>query len=332
MKFLPPASKRAAFFLLVAGLKLHAQELTLLGGMLPATNSQKSSPIWQLDYRQELYPNLAASVAYINDGHLTDHHRDGTAFEGWAELPLFQNRLTLAAGAGAYWFYDTESLPGGASADVHGTAPVFSLSATAYLSDRWFCRVNYNYINPAHDFAENSLTVGVGFWFGQDKKPTPGALGDAPDEKGHLTDNELTVFGGQSIVNTFLSEQARAYAVEYRRGVLPHVDWTLSGIYEGDPEIVRRSGIATQGWLVNTFFDDRVSVGVGLGPYVYLDKKHPADAGRLSPAAVAPLVSFTVATQLSEHWLVRMVFDRVTTNYNRDSDIFLLGLGYSWPR
>ena len=206
------------------------------------------------------------------------------------------------------------------------------LSATAYLSDRWFCRVNYNYINPAHDFAENSLTVGVGFWFGQDKKPTPGALGDAPDEKGHLTDNELTVFGGQSIVNTFLSEQARAYAVEYRRGVLPHVDWTLSGIYEGDPEIVRRSGIATQGWLVNTFFDDRVSVGIWLGPYVYLDKKHPADAGRLSPAAVAPLVSFTVATQLSEHWLVRMVFDRVTTNYNRDSDIFLLGLGYSWPR
>jgi len=29
---------------------------------------------------------------------------------------------------------------------------------------------------------------------------------------------------------------------------------------------------------------------------------------------------------------MRAVFDRVTSSYNRDSDIFLLGLGYRWPR
>ena len=50
------------------------------------------------------------------------------------------------------------------------------------------------------------------------------------------------------------------------------------------------------------------------------------------PAAIAPLASLTCSVRLSEHWIIRAVFDRVTSNYNRDSDIFLLGFGYRWPR
>jgi hypothetical protein len=178
----------------------------------------------------------------------------------------------------------------------------------------------------------NTLTAGVGFWFGQDKKPTPGKLGDAPEEYSYVTENELTVFGGQSVVNTFLSPKARAYGGEFRRGILPHLDWTASAIYEGDPQIVRRSGLAGQLWFVNTFFDERVTIGGGLGPYVYLDHKHPANPSQKIPGAVAPLASLTFSVRLSEHWIMRMVFDRVTSNYNRDADIFLLGLGYRWPR
>jgi hypothetical protein len=128
------------------------------------------------------------------------------------------------------------------------------------------------------------------------------------------------------------SQQAQAYGAEYRRGIMRHLDWTFSGIYEGDPEIIRRSGLATQVWAVNTFFDDRVAVGAGLGPYLYLDHKHPAKAGKKNPAALAPLASLTVSVRLSDHWIGRLVFDRVTSSYNRDADIFLIGLGYRWPR
>ena len=32
----------------------------------------------------------------------------------------------------------------------------------------------------------------------------------------------------------------------------------------------------------------------------------------------------------SDQWLARVVWDRVVTNYNRDSDVFLLGVGYRW--
>jgi hypothetical protein len=29
-------------------------------------------------------------------------------------------------------------------------------------------------------------------------------------------------------------------------------------------------------------------------------------------------------------WSVRMVWNRIITNYNRDSDVWMLGLGRSW--
>jgi hypothetical protein len=321
------------FGLLLADRNIEAQELTFMGGAVPKTKVEQSTYTWQIDYRQDIYRNLATSIAYINEGHVPGHHRDGTAWEAWGRLPFFQDRLSLSLGVGAYYFYDTQPLPGGGdTANIHGTAPIYSLSATGYFSNRWFYRINYNRIDARSDIKTNTVAVGAGFWFGRDKKPTPGELGDAADEDGYVTDNELTVFGGQSVVNTFGNPKSRAYAGEYRRGILPHVDWTASGIYEGDPKIVRRDGAATQLWLVNTFFDKRIAVGAGLGPYIFLDRKHPVNAGNKNPAAVAPLVSLTASTQLSENLLVRIVFDRVTSNYNRDSDIFLLGLGCRWPR
>jgi hypothetical protein len=322
--------KLSALFLFCAGLNLQAQELTFLGGLLPKSNLDRSSFTWQVDYRQDLYRNFAGSIAYINEGHLPGHHRDGTAWEAWGRLPFNDDRLSVSLGVGAYYFFDTQPLPGGDTADVHGTAPIYSLSATGYLSNRWFYRLNFNRITPNHQINVNTMTVGAGIWLGQDKKPTPGKLGDAPDEYSYVTENELTVFGGQSVVNTFLSQKALAYAGEYRRGVMPHLDWTTSAIYEGDPKIIRRSGVATQLWFVNTFFNDRIAIGGGLGPYIYLDHHHPAGAGAKNPAAVAPLASLTFSTRLSAHWIVRAVFDRVTSSYNRDADIFLLGLGYRW--
>ncbi|MCX6950841.1 MAG: hypothetical protein NTV51_01445 [Verrucomicrobia bacterium] len=324
--------KLFAVLLLCHVARLPAQELTFLGGVMKPSSLGESGYAWQVDYQQNFYRNFSGSIAYINEGHVTGHHRDGTAWQLWGRLPLFDNKIAISLGAGAYYFFDTQPLSGGDTANVHGTAPIYSLAATGYLSNRWFYRAQVNQISPAREMKTTTAAIGAGFWFGRDKKPTPGKLGDAPDEKGYVTENEFTLFAGQSVVNTFLSQQALAYAVEYRRGLIPHLDWTASGIYEGDPEIIRRNGVATQLWAVNTFFDDRIAVGAGLGPYVYLDHKHPASAGKKNPAAIAPLASLTFSVRLSEHWIMRLVFDRVTSSYNRDADIFLAGLGYRWPR
>ncbi len=322
------ALKLAMLSLLLAGPWLRAQELTLLGGVM-RTDSTGSSYTWQVDYRQNFTDYFAGSVAYLNEGHVPDHHRDGNALEAWGRLPFWQDRVAISVGAGAYYFYDTQYAPDGSSANVHGTAPIYSFSATGYLSNRWFYRLMINRIAPAHEIQTTTTAVGVGFWFGRDQKPVPGKLGDAPAMQDYVTGSELTAFGGQSVVNTFLSEKARAYALEYRSGIMPHLDWTATAVYEGDPEIVRRNGLASQLWAVNTFFNDRVSVGIGAGPYLYIDKKHPVTGDKI-PAAIAPLVSLTAAEKIYDHWVVRLTWDRVVTTYNRDSDIFLLGLGYCW--
>lgn len=316
--------------LLCAGVNLPGQELSFLSGAMSTQHNSQSSYTWQIDYRQDFYKNFAASIAVINEGHVPGHHRDGTAWEVWGRLPFDNDRFDFSLGLGAYYYFDTEQLPNGDSADVHGTAPIYSLSATGYLSNRWFLRLMLNNISPSKDIKVNTAALGVGYWFGRDKKPTPGKLGDVPAEKTFVTSNELTLFGGQSVVNTFLSESAYAYALEFRRGLIPHLDWTASAIHEGDPKIVRRSGFALQLWPVNTFFNDRITVGVGIGPYIYLDHKHPANLVSKIPGAIAPLASLTVSARLSGNWRARLVWDRVMSNYNRDADIFLLGIGYRW--
>jgi hypothetical protein len=312
---------------------LFAQELGFFWGRMSAPALDERSFTWQIDYRQYFHQNFAASVAYLNEGHVTSHHRDGTAWQVWARIPFDAGRFEFSLGGGVYYFYDTQYAPDGSSANLHGTAPIYSLTATTYFSNRWFGRALFNQIDPNKGPKVNTVALGVGFWFGRDKRPLPGKLGDAPDLDDYVTESELNFFVGQSVVNTFLSEDARAFAVEYRRGVIPHVDWTLSGIYEGDPTIIRRNGIATQLWGVNTFSHRRIAVGIGVGPYFYIDKKNPSSITLIRqkiPAAIAPLVSLTFATRISEHWQARLVWDRVTTSYNRDADIFRIGFGYRW--
>ena len=326
----PAIWKLCVLTIACSGLGLHAQELTVLGGVTTSGAFQKSTSAWEVDYRQDLYKYFDASVGYINEGHFPGHRRDGTAWEGWTNLPFWDDRVALSVGAGVYYYYDTQFLPAGGSADIHGTAPIFSFTATGYLSDRWFYRFMINRISPAADIKTTNIEVGVGYWFGPHGRPIGNQPNISAPEKAFVTEPQLTVFGGQSIVNTFFSDKAWACAVEYRQGLMPHLDLSSTYIYEGNPKTVRRSGLAVQLWPVNTFFDDNTSVGIGVGPYFFIDRRHPNTTTRTSPAAIAPLVSLTIARHLSDHWVARMVWDRVTSSYNRDSDIFLLGLGYSW--
>ncbi len=315
---------------------LRAQEFSLLYGSTTLPNFKSSTYAWQVDYSQQLYRNFSGSIAWLNEGHIPGHHRDGTAAQLWLDFPMNDGRYTLSLGGGGYYYFDTQFLANGDTLDVHGTAPIVSLSATAYISDRWFARVLFNRVNPRDNFRSNTAMLGFGYWYGQDKRPKPGKLGAPPDEKDFVTGNELTLYSGISIVNAAGNLQGVAAALEYRRGFMRHLDATASFIHEGDPRIVRRSGLAFQVWPVNTFFDDHVTFGIGLGTYIYVDNKHLGASrslpggGSVNTPALAPLISPTFAVNLSDQWRVRAVWNRVVTNYNRDSDVILLGLGYRW--
>jgi len=163
------------FALLVTGLSggLHAQEFSFLTGAMytPDVKPAGNTYSWQIDYRHGIYKNIEGSLAWINEGHVAGHHRDGNAFEVWYRLPWFENTFRFSFGVGPYYFYDTQPLPGtDDSLNLHSVAPIFSLSASGVIYDRWFWRLVANRINPTTDIKTDTLVLGVGYWLGKEPR------------------------------------------------------------------------------------------------------------------------------------------------------------------
>lgn len=328
MKNLVQSCTWLALILLCASPYLKAQEVFGSYGIMQTPDLQQSSFSYEIGYQQDFTRNLALSMALINEGHVSGHRRDGYAWEAWLILPTMNDHVCYAIGAGPYYYFDTQRI-GSSSVDVRGTAPIFSFSATYYTDDRWFAKLILNRINPAHDIKVNTASFGIGYWLGAGRRPLDTNLGDVAGAH-EVTANEVTLFAGQSVENTFFDAKTWAAGIEYRHGLLPHLDWTASYIYEGDPHVVRRNGVATQIWPVNTFQNGHLIVGMGFGVYASVDRKNIRQVGQYHTPAFSPLASPMIAYRFSENWLIRGVFNRVVS-YNRpDADVFLVGLGYRW--
>lgn len=302
-----------------------AQEFSAQAGTTGSGLALSSHYSWQIDYRQALDRHLAWSVSWINEGHELQHHRDGVAAQLWAVLPVHSDKFSLSLGLGPYHYFDTELLPGGTTVNSHGWTPIYSLAATYYTRSPWFLRLTANRINHSNGLETNSLVAGAGYAFGERRVRSP-----RRSAENLTTDHELTVFLGESVVNTAESEGAIASAIEFRSGLSPHFEWSASWINEGNPQIIRRNGFATQLWVVEAFLGKSMTLGLGVGPYLLFDRKRAPVAGQDSPRTLAALVSPTATLRLSDHWQARLTWNRVVSNYNRDADIFLLGLGYRW--
>jgi len=53
--------------------------------------------------------NFAYSLSYVNPGHFSSHHRDGTAANLWLRTNQIHKQLSLGVGAGPIFYYDTVS-------------------------------------------------------------------------------------------------------------------------------------------------------------------------------------------------------------------------------
>ena len=84
-----------------------AEEFSAFGGLIENAQSGYGSYQWQLDYRAGLGEHFAYSISYLNEGHLPDHHRDGYGAQVWARANALDRRLSLAAGVGPYFYFDT---------------------------------------------------------------------------------------------------------------------------------------------------------------------------------------------------------------------------------
>ena len=313
------------FALLIYSTPLYAQELHLLGGMLSDGSNHDQSYTWSLEYMQKIQEHLAFSVSWLNEGHLPNNHRDGIAIQLWGQTKRLDNRFVLAAGVGPYCYYDTELAKNGRGfSDTHGVGGILSLAGLWYTESPWIIQLQANMVKT-NDIDTYSALIGLGYPL--DYSAGHGSSGEAEPHGGKTTSNEITVFAGQTVVNSTNSRSSTAESIEYRRGVARYLDWTVAWLYEGDDRLIRRNGILSQIWAVRSFLEDQLALGVGIGPYVLVDK-YRSPRQNDSSDTLAGVVTLSASYRFSAPWLVRISWNRLATGYNSDSDVILGGLGY----
>ncbi|HEV2268466.1 MAG TPA: hypothetical protein VGR92_03310 [Steroidobacteraceae bacterium] len=307
------------------------------GASIGSRASWPKSSAWGLEFRQTDAPHFAWSVAYLNDGHFPGHHRDGVSGEIWAPFTI-DDLMTLSVGGGPFYYFDTEhaNIPGG-FADVHGWAWVLSADMRLALWSRldepgWFLDVRYDWSAPAKDIETHSIGLGFGYRMYSDFASRTPTEGTVPG----FAQNELVGYVGKTVVNSFSSQWSFAEAIEYRRELAAEViRGSLAFVNEGNAKLVRRKGVLYEVWAEPSFWDGNASVGIGWGGYTAVDKSRPTTGRHISyvvsatlSARLPNLLPIWQSTTFGERTDVRVTWHRIVTDYDRDTDILLFGLGY----
>lgn len=304
----------------------NAQEFQFSLGAITTSDKVSESYTWQIGYEESINENLAWNLSWLNEGHVPDHHRDGPLAQLWARTNVLDRRLSLGAGLGLYKYFDTTRAGGSDYQNLHGWGNVFSLRATWYAGNNWFFHVKANRLIAYDNINTSSVMFGLGYQLQTPERRGP--LPKAKAQKNKSTNNEITMFVGGTITNSFNSELGKAKGFEYRRGLFKHLDWTVSWMNEGDTSVIRRNGIMTQIWPTRTFFDEHLAISMGFGAYFAVDEHK--DSGEDSSPFASGLITMSASYRFSEPWLVRVWWNRTVTGYDRDTDIITAGLGYRY--
>ena len=303
-----------------------AQEFALYTGPLAGEHSH--SYAWSVDYTEGFGRYLAGSITWLNEGHIPDHHRDGPLVQVWGRFPLAQRRFVVALGVGPYRYFDTEAAEQGLGySNTHGWGVVYSVRATWYSSQRWTANLQLNHVQVTNGPSTTAVMLGVGYQL--DAPDTPGPREFALPRTHKVTNNEITLMAGASILNSLDSQTSAAEAVEYRRGLTNYLDATLGYLHEGNVLTARRDGVTAQLWLTRAFFNERLALGVGAGAYVAIHHGESTENGDTGGDGIlSGLVSISASYRVTQHWSARVTWNRVVTRYSRDTDVILAGIGY----
>jgi len=318
-----------ALTLIMSG-EAYGQTLTLSGGELVESGTKQTAPVWAFEYQQPLNENFAASFSWLNEGHVTDHHRDGQSAEIWSRVNILDRRLSLSAGAGPYRFYDTTGSKNGAGyEDIHGWGIVSGVALTYYTDSRWTYDLRWTRIIANNSINTSTLMFGIGYQLEPISEPGPEAT--SPTQIGKTTNDEITIFSGKTIINSFHSELSSTRAFEYRHGLFRYVDVTIGEINEQNPKLAGRNEITAQIWAVREVLaSNRLRLGIGYGPYAVVDKYRTPSQGDPNYSRFSWIFTATAAYKFSEHWDARFSWNRQVTDFNRDADVILFGAGYRY--
>ncbi|GGE64404.1 hypothetical protein [Massilia psychrophila] len=298
-----------------------AQDVSLLAGSLDSHKAQERSFAAELGFSQRMNDFFSLSAEYYNEGHPRQHHRDGFTSQLWLHTPYPEHGASFGVAVGPYYYFDTTTGLGAASdyRNLHGWGKLFSASAKWHFKKRSYVEVRVNHVSTHGDGDSNSVLIGMGY-----------ELKNVPDRERLKTerpgDRLLMVQAGQAIVNSFESERAAAYGIEYRDTVTQNMEWSVTALNEGRVGLVQRKGVAGQIWLLRPF-TDRTVLELGGGGYLMRDRINRNNANEASKTHLVPIVTIGMRYRINPDWRAQLSFSRVVTDYHRDSDILLVGIG-----
>lgn len=318
--------------LLAAQLELPAQEVAFGVGRLHELGAKETTYSWQFQYLQYFNESWAGSFTWLNEGHLSDHHRDGAALQGWHFHRMENNALRLGAGLGLYRYFDTTSQDqADGYRNNHGIKPILSLRGQyPWPSGAWSTFAQLNRVFGPDGPQTQGILIGVSTRF------APAPAGEKRATRGTSvedTDNELDFMFGRTILNSFESEASdflSSYAVDYRRRVADHLDLTVGYCDEGGIDSAKRDGLVAQGWVTTRPSHGDWLLGAGFGPYCYRDFPDQKSSSAGTSIRTSMRYSMIVGHHLWAHWSGRLQWNRTLTHYQRDTDVLLAGLAYQW--
>lgn len=285
------------------------------GAMETRDAARDDSYALELEYTKPLAQHFDLSLFYLNEGHPENHHRDGIGAQAWLRTSPLGKRLTLAAGMGPYYYFDTTRQDQLQYANRHGFGLIYSLAAAVQMNQHWSLQLRFNRVATHAQFDSNTALLGIGYW--PDNAHTHSA---APTEPG-----EITVMAGQTIVNSFNSERGDAAGIEYRKAFADHLEWSVGALKESDNQRLRRKGITAQAWLIQPVLKNRLNFGIGLGPYLVFDRW---DADGQEDERLAGIASLSARYRITPDWHAQATWSRVFTDDDSDADVLLIGAGY----
>jgi hypothetical protein len=319
------ATGLCALALLSSARAPHAEEIAIFAGATDTDDHTSVSYSWQLEYRQQLRNYLDFSLAYLNEGHVPGHHRDGASAQIWAVTPRLAGHLDLAFGAGPYFYFDTQAADAGPGfRDYHGVGAIVSGSLSYYFDSHWFVRLNLSEVHTPGDEDTRTLVLGVGTSL-DSLLQRFGELGLGAPEG-----SELGVFAGQTLDNSASSPRSRAFGVEYRYGLTRNIDLSARWLNESDGSAGSHNGLTGEVWLVDPMCARRVTLGLGAGPYFALERREMSDGQ--SAARVEGLVSLSASWRFARHLVARVTWDRGFTTPSEDRDVLTAGVSWQFGR
>lgn len=299
---------------------VQAHEIFVNTGATRDTKTSTDRLQWTVSYLHEIGKHTALSFSYINEGHQPSNHRDGIAGQIWVRTYLPKPRLVFGLGIGPYAYFDTHIHGDGSHHDLHGIAGIVSGTITWYGLRPFLLQGRLNYLVASQSFNTTSSTLGIGYELDASVSSGAASTGHRREDR-----NEITAYYGETVLNSARSERQKAWGLDYRRNVARYIDLSVGWLWEGDKAPLDRYGIATQFWLTHPFFNDRLALAAGVGPYLAYDKYRPSSGGVMKIQGDA---TFRASYRFWRGLAAVASWSRIFSTHDRDTDVFLGGLGY----